>query len=624
MSQICPGIGHDAAVKRALVLAFLFACGSDHNKPADASFMDADPFMDAPVDAPVLPAFRTPHPEMSDDQVANRALQLIGLQSLQGATEQSCNICHAITKPKLRTWQGLSDAAMHDCLTDLQVQTTDSAKQMMTCIRLQPTVETSMFSPTKLGVYATAARLPWFDYTIWKAYGADAPTQKASFLMTAAMPHGSDVVPLTQDQFDIVSEWFARGLPLLDQYIPDGPPTSCTPDITSLVAAHTTDMATTGWRAVNRDNSLAMFDCGAATDPKLCLQNQPLASTMAYGTGWDLPSRGTSRVLDEITFSSSYWTRSSADGRFVGYGANIGHSVITDLARTGGPFHIAISASYDPGFFPDNSGWVFQNGTRNTCPQSLLTSNPSSVSMTEAGCTDINSIGLYQHVGRALNGGDYFTINGLFTSDNGGHSLTNHQPQAPFGTTSSAHFTPLIYTGTAYQARPAVTVTQAYEGDDVISPSATLEITRLGNANTGVQLGYVLHKVNITGTAPTYSITTPEIARYCITGGKPAFSYDERWIVYHHYVQNTTADAIDLGFTATTDAGFQAYITQGAANIYLMDLATGTPVRITNMKPGQYALMPHFRSDGWIYANVRDTTNGHEYFIAHDAALQLE
>ena len=61
------------------------------------------------------------------------------------------------------------------------------------------------------------------------------------------------------------------------------------------------------------------------------------------------------------------------------------------------------------------------------------------------------------------------------------------------------------------------------------------------------QIGYVLRKVNATLAGSTYTITTPEIARYCISGGKPGFSYDERWIAFHHYVTN--ADATALGFT---------------------------------------------------------------------------
>jgi len=39
------------------------------------------------------------------------------------------------------------------------------------------------------------------------------------------------------------------------------------------------------------------------------------------------------------------------------------------------------------------------------------------------------------------------------------------------------------------------------------------------------------------------------------------------------------------------------------------------------MQPGQYALYPHFRSDGWIYFLVRDKNNGKEHAVASDAAL---
>ena len=86
----------------------------------------------------------------------------------------------------------------------------------------------------------------------------------------------------------------------------------------------------------------------------------------------------------------------------------------------------------------------------------------------------------------------------------------------------------------------------------------------------------------------------------------------------------TAAELAALGFTGPTDPAFQPYLQQGAANLYLMDLATGIPLRITHMQPGQYALFPHFRSDGWIYAQVRDASAGHEYTVASDAALLAE
>jgi hypothetical protein len=106
-----------------------------------------------------------------------------------------------------------------------------------------------------------------------------------------------------------------------------------------------------------------------------------------------------------------------------------------------------------------------------------------------------------------------------------------------------------------------------------------------------------------------------------VNGSKPVLSYDERWMVYHHYV--TAADAAELGFASASDPGFQAYAQSGASNIYLVDLLSGEGQRITDMKPGQYALFPHFRSDGWIYFVVR-TLDTQEYFAASDAALVRE
>ncbi len=54
----------------------------------------------------------------------------------------------------------------------------------------------------------------------------------------------------------------------------------------------------------------------------------------------------------------------------------------------------------------------------------------------------------------------------------------------------------------------------------------------------------------------------------------------------------------------------------------IADLKTGTSVRITKMKAGQYALYPHFRADGWLYFLVRDMNAQKEYFVASDIALR--
>jgi hypothetical protein len=594
---------------RSLWIVLLVACGGGHAAPdagADASI---------PIDAELAPVFRNPV-TLPDDQLATQALQLIGAD-VTGA-QQECDSCHGLTRQHLAYWRALSDTSLSTCLTDLAVTSQASAKQMMDCLRATPTDGNSDFQTTKLGIFATAARLPWFQYTFAKAYGDSADAYTA-FETAVAMPRAK-VPQLTQPQFDIVAEYFIRGLPMLDQLLPVDPqPMTCDAGISSDVAAHVATMKTTGWRAVNADNHMDMYDCGTATDPRNCLADKLIGSAQPYGTKWDVAGAGQLRVLKDVTYHSEYWSRSSPDGRFIAHGAqDVAGGFVIDLQRDA---VIPINAEYDPGFFPDNTGFVMQAGPNNVCAMSVLTSNPASVTMTEPSCTQIDAVGLYQHVGRMLNGGDIFTIDSEFVSDDGGKSLTSDDPEAFFGPHGYNDFTPLIFDGTMYQQQPQVTIGTAYEGDSVMSPSTGLVISRVAGASDQ-QIGYVLRKVNATLTGSTYTIETPEIARYCISGGKPAFSFDERYIVYHHYIG--AKDAVALGFSGPGDPAFAPYLTLGASNLYLMELTTGVVQRITNMAPGQYALFPHFRSDGWIYADIRDNNAVHEYFVASDAALIAE
>ena len=590
---------------RSLVLVLLVACGGSSAAP------DAGP-ADSSIDAPVAPVFRNPV-SLDDQTLATQALQILGAQ-VAGANPSSCNGCHGMTRQHLRTWRALSDTAMSSCLTDLQVSSPQNAKRMIDCLRTMPAIDTSDFATKNLGIYATAARLPWFEFTFWMAYGDEGPAKLAEFQAAAGMPK-EGVAPLTQEQFDIVAEWFVRGLPKLDAtLVTDPPPSTCDASISADVGAHVNAMTTTSWRTVNASNHMNMFGCGAATDPKQCLATVPLGVDQAYGTGWDLPNRGRLRVLKDVTYQSSYWTRSSPDGRFVAHGvANVTGSYIIDLQRDA---LVSINTAYDPAFFPDNSGFVFQGGPRNTCGMSVLTSNPTSITMGEAACRKISQIGLYQHVAQSVGGTDYFAVDSEFVSDDGGKATTIGDPATNFGSAAYSSFTKMIWNGTQYQQLSTTNITTPFEGDTVMSPSAKLTIARVSGPNDQ-QLGYVLRKVNMTP-----QLEVPEIARYCVSGGKPAFSFDERWIVYHHYV--TSADAAELGFASSADPGFQAYLQKGAANLYLLELTTGVTRRLTNMQPGQYALFPHFRADNWIYAQIRDTNANHEYTVASDAALLLE
>ncbi len=133
---------------------------------------------------------------------------------------------------------------------------------------------------------------------------------------------------------------------------------------------------------------------------------------------------------------------------------------------------------------------------------------------------------------------------------------------------------------------------------------------------------FVLRRVSVSGSGTSRTISTTQVAHYCIDGGKPGFSYDERYAVLHHYIENTDEDAMLLGFTNARDPGFAPFAASGGANVYLIELATGTIHRITNMEPGQFALFPHFRSDGWIYFLERGGRTA-EHIVANDAALLL-
>ncbi len=631
---------HRSGLAALLALA-LAACGSSTPASPDAAsadaaspdaatdapgidgMPDADTTPDAAPDAwPPAPLFRNPI-ALPDDQLALAALQILGA-NVPGARTDSCNHCHSATRQNIRYWRAVTDTAMTTCFTDLEVTSQASAQAMLDCLRIDPTMPTTVFSPHKFGVIATAVRLPWFAYTASRAYGAEGAAKLQELIDQGGMPR-DPVLPLSQDDFDLVAEWFLRGVPLLDETLPEDPaPSSCQTGVSAEVPAHVAAMATTGWRVQDKNAGMLMHGCAGAATTLDCLSTYPEAKDTTYGAGWNIAAGSTMRVLKEVSYRSSYWTRSSASGRFIGHGTSTGAAMI-DLQRDA---VVTVSALYDPAFFPDDSGFVFQGGGNgNLCPMTVLTANPTSVKMNEPGCSDVGQVGLYQHLGATLGGGDYFSIDGEFVNDDGGHSSVNRStdPEAWFSQQSQASLTPMIFNGSTYTARPSVGVATPYEGDPVISSSAKLMVTRVAGP-TNKQLGYVLHKVIATPSGDSYTVSTPEIARYCMAGGKPAFSYDERWMIFHHYVANS--DAVELGFTSSNDPGFAAYKSKGAANIYLLDLVTGAKTRLTNVLPGQYALYPHFRADGWIYFIVRDPdptpANRREYMVASDAALRME
>lgn len=588
-----------------------------------------------------------------DDELARRALELLGSAAV--GAEGSCRTCHSLGRPTLTRWSALTRDFATECLEDTALSDAAEVDAMVECFRGRSSEPSGAFTAQQFGIYAAAAHLPWFSYVFENAaeFDGDWRAEHAAFVERVGMPRAGR--RWTQAEFDQVAEWFDRGLPGLFALVPEETGQDCTPGLAPTLAAHVAEMQESGWRARNAEVPLLMFGCDEGQVGLDCLTAFELARDTGYGSDWDIPGTQIRILHDNSSTLSTYWSRTSADGRYIGSGlldsADFGYSgQILDLEREA---TISVNFSYDATFFPDNSGFLVQQGggsssgaapgmpsdgsangdTSVICEQSLLTDGPEAISGEEPECSLLSGrIGLYQQLAKSIDGEDYWVIHGSYEGDDGGFSPVHGNPSAAFENDSTSTLTPMVNQGNGFEPGDAVRVETPGQGDPMLSPSGRLLVTRAKGFEytTNVdgfevvaaeQSGYALYRVEMTRTGETWSASLEDLGRICLQGGKAVFSYDERWMVFHHYV--IEADAGDLGFSDASDPGFSEYTELGAANLYLVDLLSGETERITNVSPGQYALFPHFRSDGWIYFVVR-TLEGEEYFAASDAALVRE
>jgi hypothetical protein len=584
---------------------------------------------------------------LADDDLAHQALTLMG-SAVVGAAG-SCSSCHSLGRPTLTRWQALTDEFSAACLSQPSLADVAAVDAMLACFRAHALPEPSL-SPPAFGIYAAAAHLPWFAFVFEHAteFAGDGPAPHDDFVAHVGMPRGG--ARLTQAEFDVLAEWFARGLPRLFELVPEDNGEDCTPGLDPRLGTHVADMAVSGWKARNEQIPLLMFGCQNGQAGAQCLGQVPLAQGTPFGTAWDVAGAARIRVLyDNTGASSNYWSRSSADGRYIASGlrqvGSTGFSgQFVDLQQgriIDGDF------GYDPTFFPDNSGFMVQqaayaastgptDGSANVedtavvCNQSVLAGNPALITGTEPGCTQLSGqIGLYQQLAKSIDGDDYWVVYGSFDEDNGGFSIVLDNPSAAFESQSTTTLVPMLNQGATFEAGQPSRLGTPLQGDPMLSPSGRLLVTRLkGREYTTVvagkkvvraeQSGYALHLVTTANAGGALSASLADVGRVCVQGGKAVVSYDERWLVLHHYV--TAADAVALGFSGQDDPAFADYLELGASNLILVDLLDGSSRFITQMGAGQYALFPHFRSDGWLYFVVR-TLAGEEYFAATDAAL---
>jgi hypothetical protein len=574
---------------------------------------------------------------LSSEQLGRKALAIMGAK-VDGAQVQ-CNRCHDVNKATLTKWQ-----ADYQTTVKFIGDGRRSVDNRLNYMRRDPEDATSMFSPAKLGFLTAGSHFggsaavdkrrhpaTYKQSQIFEKLFAGRDDEYVKFRNETLMPIEPEYDRLSASEYNTIATWLDKGMPKLNELLPeDARPTSCTDDFTQL-KAHASAIKSKSWASMNKDNRVPMFACDAGAKTVDCFKQQfggkdifASAADKDYGRTW-AEDGSVVRVLRELEYKTFYWTRTSADGRFVANGRSGGGSdgaVIADLAASLDPSgpktrDIGASARYDPDFWPDNKGFMFQ-GTPNGgvfCAQSLLT-NPATtrVSFSEPQCSKLNTVGLYQTVGQRIGDNsvaDHFVVNGKFASDNPGQTASDHDLSATFGPDAKAVIRVMFARGNdaeaGYEVKQSVELPTPFEGDIMMSRSSSLLGARVAGENG--PLGYQVRQVTSVFGGDGYRFTLKPVGRICMPGNKANFSFDERFLVTHHYL--TREDF-------ASDAEFAPYKEKGGSDIYITDFVTGKKLRVTRMAAGQFALFPHFRSDGWIYFMVRDASDpaGKKEFIA--------
>ena len=580
---------------------FIRSCGDDPSQEK----CDWEPLPKAPGNPNELPTV-----EKEGKELAKEALKVLGApyEDAEASHDGSrrCSECHSTSRVGFKSWLERTKSAVAEGLDpreSIEDLNQSKARELVKYMREEDS--DSPFSAYKIGVFAPGVQFPYFQRLFKKAFGANWGLRYGEFTQRVGMPKGSHP-PFSAREFAVVLKWFLEEeLAHMDELLPGQPPPETCEAVRQRynlengpdpwLDTHIQDMQFDGWQARNEERGIRMFGCsgGDAVD---CFPDTEYDDK----TDW-IPSNGVqdARVVEvyDLGYDTSFWMRSSADGRFVanGGGAVDGFgATLTDLSEEK---NIGVEGSYDPGFFPNNDGFIMQGGGAGLCGRSVLTDDEltsDGIDFTEEGCTTAEGINLYQHVAVDTEGGDYFVINSEFTSDPGGASS---DPSAPFNEGSTMKFSPMVYDGNNWSQKDSVVVDSPYEGDSVLSPSGQMVISRFAGRE-GDALGYMLRRVKATPNGDSYDISIqPAVQFLCMPGAKANISYDEKFMVTHHYEN-------------------------GTSNIYVANLKTGDTHQVTDMPEDVEALFPHFRSDGWIYF-LADGGEESKKVVATDAAIRL-
>ena len=371
------------------------------------------------------------------------------------APAKVCDTCHGLSRSRLRR----SGIEYTDCAPRTRAWPTPRRRprprplEILDCMRGKPG---QPFVAAAAGIYTTAAGLPWFEYVFRLAYG---PTWQAEY-ERVPRPGGrcrAAATPFTQGQFDLVAEWFARGLPHLDDVIAGGSAAAAVRRRHPARGRHARrgDGHDRLGRAQPRRRHAHARLRQRATNPRDCLTTYPRASERDLGpragTPWRRPP--TIRLLRENTYASSYWTAQLRRRPLRVARRLVGRAGATVIDLAAGPRDPRRRASTTPASSPTTrasssraraAASVEQSAARPARRRTSRSPSPSAPACRASACTSTSA-----RCSAATTG----PCTASSSSDDGGHGLTHvTNPSATSTRRPRQRLVPMIYDGQRYVA----------------------------------------------------------------------------------------------------------------------------------------------------------------------------
>jgi hypothetical protein len=591
----------------------------------------------------VISSFITPFYSNAQEEwkvVALKSLQTIGAQ-VEGSSNR-CASCHSLDYPLIKEW-GAKAKQKLQCFTWY--------KDLPQLLKEQCLDSEENMHPRSWGVLSAFIDKPYFRSIYEAAYGIEDGGKNYEIVKSKIFMPKDESESIPDEEWVNLKKWIEQDMIYLEQLVTnDFPdiPKKCESFVNQPRMAEILKKSEQqNWSNYHDMNRLTSF---AQASPMFHSQsfNQKIkdgtkdifqeTKQVEFAKTWNYVTHPHSkmRLVYEIPVKSNYWVRLSPDGRFLIVSVN-GYEFLNDeIVHTQNlqAFHniafdlnplleekparqIFLDPPYDPSFFPDNSTINMAGGK--FCPLSYL-KNPQTkfLKFDEPFCSFINDISFYQSLGLGMENEDALAISGSYENDFGGPDpwigngqTTASDPVARWLTRSAFQAFHLQYTGRTYELADKESVETPYFGDWMLSTTGKLAFARQSGWDETndkyLNLGFGVFALTKNEAGKTQ---VEKLAHFCERGAKGTFSYNERFIVYHHYAD--AQDFAEYGFMKN-DPQFLSMIKAGVSDIWYTDLLEGKSRRITNMSPGQLAVFPHFRADGWLQFMVKDKNQNKEF-----------